>query len=185
MNRYRTRSIGLIVQVYKAYTVYFYTHLFLGNSNLDWKCVGCTVIHEGDSIIVTNRFSEPSAFELSANIFLREAQNVRLTVELVDYVADLVQDNSLARSTLQAYIDYGNDLESQKSNIACNEDCINGIFIGNIDIRNSNLENATYKLVVVIHAFAQDKFKVNLVSIGDLVLASEIFEENKGSSFRT
>ena len=90
----------------------------------------------------------------------------------------------MARSTVQAYIDYGNDQESQKSDIACNEDCINGVFIGNIDVRNSNLESATYKLVVVIHAFAQDKFKVNSVSIGDLVLASEIFEESKGLSFK-
>ena len=119
---------------------------------------------------------------MSTDIFLREGQHVRLTVELVDYVADLVQDNSLARSTVQAYIDYGNDLQSQKSDIACNEDCINGIFIGNIDVKNFNLESATYELVVVIHAFVQDKFKVNLVSIGDLVLASEIFEENKGKS---
>ena len=119
---------------------------------------------------------------MSTEIHLRESQNVRLTVELVDYVADLVQDNSLARSTVQAYIDYGNDLQSQKSDIACNKDCINGVFIGNIDIRNSNLRSDTYKLVVIIHAFTQDKFKVNLISIGDLVLASEIFEESKGKS---
>ena len=85
---------------------------------------------------------------------------------------------------MEAYIDYGNDLHSQKSDIACIKDCINGIFVGNIDVRNSNLKSDTYKLVVVIHAFTQDKFKVNLVSIGDLVLASEIFEESRGKSSR-
>ena len=37
---------------------------------------------------------------------------------------------------------------------------------------------------MIIHAFVQDKFHVNLVSIGDLVLASEIIEENKGKSSR-
>ena len=117
-------------------------------------------------------------------MYLRESQNVRFTVELIDYVADLVQDNSLARTTLEAYIDYGNDLHSQKSDIACIKDCINGIFVGNIDVRNSNFKSNTYKLAVIIHAFTQDKFKVNLVSIGDLVLASEIFEDSKGRSFR-
>ena len=165
-------------------TTSMWLEYFSGNSHLEWQCVDCTVIRDGDAIVVENRFTEPSDFELSTNIYLRESQNVRFTVELIDYVADLVQDNSLARTTVEAYIDYGNDLHSQKSDIACIKDCINGIFVGNIDVRNSNLKSDTYKLVVIIHAFTQDKFKVNLVSIGDLVLASEIFEDSKGWSFR-
>ena len=98
-------------------------------------------------------------------------------------MADLVNDNSLARTTVEAFIDYGDGLQSEKSNIACVNDCVNGIFVGNIDVRNSNLDSDTYKLVVVIHAFLQDKFTVNKVSIGDLVLASEIFQESKGRGF--
>ena len=156
----------------------------LGDSHLNWKCVFCSVIPDGDSIVVENRFGEPSYFELSTEIYLRESQNVRITVELVDYVADLIQDNSLARTTVEAFIDYGNDLHSQTSNMTCIEDCINGIFVGNIDVRNSNTKSDTYTLVVVIYAYTQDKFKVNLVSIGDLVLASEIFEDSKGKSFQ-
>ena len=149
---------------------------------MNWQCVECTVNRDGDSIVVENRFTEHSDFELSTELILRESQNVRITIELVDYVADLVQDNSLARSTVEAYIDYGGDLQSQKSGITCNNDCINGIFVGNIDVRNPNLKSDTYKLVVNIHAFTQDKFKMNLVSIGDLVLASKIFDESKGKS---
>ena len=156
----------------------------LGNSHLKWKCVDCSVIPDGDSIVVENRFGEPTNFELSTEIYLRESQNVRLTIELVDYVADLIQDNSLARTTVEVYIDFGNDVHSQTSNVTCIEDCINGIFVGNIDVRNSNLKRDTYKLVVVIHAFSQDKFKLNLVSIGDLVLASKIFESSKGKSLK-
>ena len=152
----------------------------LGNSHLDWNCDGCIVVRDGDSIVVENRFTEHSDFELSTDLYIRESQNVRITIELVDYMADLVNDNSLARTTVEAYIDYGDELQSQKSNIACVNDCVNGIFVGNIDVRNSNLDSDTYKLVVVIHAFLQDKFKVNKVSIGDLVLASEIFQESKG-----
>ena len=153
---------------------------YLGNSYLDWKCVDCTVVHDGDSIVVENRFTEHSDFELSANIQLRESQNVRLTIELVDYVADLVQDNSLARTTVEAYIDYGDDFHTQKSDIACIKDCINGIFVGNIDVKN--WMSGTYKLMVIIHAFTQDKFKLKLVSMGDFLLASEIFEDSKGRS---
>jgi len=152
----------------------------LGNSYLDWNCDGCTVVRDGDSIVVENRFTEHSDFELSTDLYIRESQNVRITIELVDYMADLVNDNSLARTTVEAYIDYRDELHSQKSNIACVNDCVNGVFVGNIDVRNSNLDSDTYKLVVVIHAFLQDKFKVNKVSIGDLVLASEIFQESKG-----
>ena len=147
--------------------------------------VDCSIIPDGDSIVIENRFGEPSDFELSTNIYLRESQNIRMTVMLVDYVADMIQDNSLARSKVEAYIDFGNDVHSQKSDIVCNKDCIHGIFTGNIDIRNSNLRSDIYKLVVIIHAYTQDKFQVNLVSIGDLVLASEIFENSKGKSFRS
>ena len=115
-------------------------------------------------------------------MYIRESQNVRITIELVDYMADLVNDNSLARTAVEAYIDYGGELQSQKTAISCVNDCDNGIFVGNIDVRNSNLNSDTYKLVMVIHAFTQDTFKVNKVSLGDLVLASEIFEESKGKS---
>ena len=153
-----------------------------GNSNLEWNCIDCNVRNEDDSIVVENRFTEPGDFELSTDIYLHELQNVRFTVELIDYVADLVQDNSLARTTVEAYIDYGNGLHSLKSDIACIQDCLKGIFVGNIDVTNSNSRSDIYKVVLVIHAFAQDKFKVNLVSVGDLVLASEIFEESKGKS---
>ena len=153
-----------------------------GNSHLEWECVDCTVIPDGDSIVVENPFNEPNYFELSTDIYLQESQNVRLTVNLIDYVADLIKDNSLARTTVEAYIDYGNGLNSLKSYIACNKDCINGIFDGNIDVRNSNLGNGTHKLVVVLHGYREDKFKVNQISIGDLVLASEIFEDSKGKS---
>ena len=152
----------------------------LGSSHLDWNCVGCTVVRDGDSIVVENRFTEHTDFELSADLYISESQNLRIAIELVDYMADLVHDNSFAATTVEAYIDYGNELQSQKSGIACVNDCVNGIFVGNIDVRNSNLDSDTYKLVVVIHAFLQDKFKVNKVSIGDLVLASEIFQESKG-----
>ena len=130
-----------------------------------------------------NRFDEPSDFELSTEIHLRESQNVRLSIKLVDFVADLVQDDSIARSKVQAYIDYGNGLHSPKSDIVCNKDCIKGIFLGDIDVRNSYFESDTYKLTVVIHAFAQDKFYVNLISVGDLVLSSEVIESSEGKSF--
>ena len=94
----------------------------------------------------------------------------------------MVQDNSLARTTVEAFIDYGNDFHSEKSDISCIKDCINGLFVGNIDVKNWML--GTYKLVVVIHAFTQDTFKLKQVSLGDFVLASKIFEDSKGKEFQ-
>ena len=58
---------------------------------MDWRCEGCTIVRDEDSIIVHNRFAEPSDFEISTDIEIIESQNVRITIELVDYVADLVQ----------------------------------------------------------------------------------------------
>ena len=44
-----------------------------------------------ESIIVENRFTEPNDFEISTDIDILESQNIRLTVEITDYIADLVQ----------------------------------------------------------------------------------------------
>ena len=58
---------------------------------MDWRCDGCTIVCDEDSVIVNNRFAEPTDFEISTDIKILESQNVRITIELVDYVADLVQ----------------------------------------------------------------------------------------------
>lgn len=58
---------------------------------MDWHCEGCTIVRHEDSIIVNNGFAEPTDFEISTDIEILESQNVRITIELVDYVADLVQ----------------------------------------------------------------------------------------------
>ena len=92
----------------------------------------------------------------------------------------LIEDNLLARSSLTAFIDYGNGLESDKVQILCNQDCLNGVFIGNMDVRHANQVSGRFKLVIVIHGYMNDKFRVDLVSFGDLVLASEINEESRG-----
>ena len=81
---------------------------------------------------------------------------------------------------MEAFLDYGNELESEKTNIQCNAACLNGIFLGNIDVRNSFARSGTFKLVIVIHGYMNDKFRVDLVSLGDLILSSEIFEDSRG-----
>ena len=57
------------------------------------------------------------------------------------------------------------------------------MFIGNLDIRHANPTNGTFKLVIIIHGYMNDKLRLDLVSLGDLVLAAEIFEENKGMNY--
>ena len=43
--------------------------------------------------------------------------------------------------------------------------------------------SGTFKLMIVIYGRKSDKFRVNTVAFGDLVLASEIKEESKGTCF--
>ena len=88
--------------------------------------------NDENSIVVTNRFSEPEIFQLSTEIYLNEGQNVRLTIELVDYVANLVQSNDMARSSIEAFLDYGDQVYSAKTNITCMTDCLKGKFEGNL-----------------------------------------------------
>ena len=67
----------------------------------------------------------------------------------------------------------------------CNRDCLNGFFGGNIDVRNSLSKSGTFKLVITIHGYVNDKFRIDIVSLGDLILSSEIFSDSKGKIFIT
>ena len=102
-----------------------------------------------------------------------------MTVHLVDYVADLIGDNSLARSSFQAYIDYGDDVQSQKTHLECKKECSKGVFIGDIDVKNEIPNSGIYSLKIEIYAYKEDKFRVNLLSLGDFILAPKIFDESK------
>ena len=154
--------------------------MFLGNSELNWDCTDCTVVREGDAIKVENRFGEPSDFVLSTTLYIEESQNVRLTIKFVDYVADLIQDNTHSKTSIEAYLDYG-EIDSPKTLLVCAEDCLQGIFEGNLDIQNPNRESGAFKLIVKIHAYNLDRFKMNLISLGSLILKSEIFEKSRGT----
>ena len=82
--------------------------------------------------MISNRFSEPAQFQISTDILVREGQNVRLTIELIDYVADLVQDNAMARTSIEAFLDYGENIFSPITNVTCSLDCLKGKFDGNL-----------------------------------------------------
>ena len=97
-----------------------------------WTCQDCSYSTVNDTIKITNEFSEPNDFEISTDIFLAENQNVRLTVTLVDYVANLIRDNSMARSSIEAFLDYGNNALSPTSKIICSNDCLKGTFGGDL-----------------------------------------------------
>ena len=96
---------------------------------------------------------------------------------------NFIKDNSLARSAIEVFLDYGDGTESERRNILCSRDCLNGLFAGNIDVRNSFSKNGTFKLVIIIHGYVNDKFRVDIISLGDLILSSEIFTESKGNDF--
>ena len=46
--------------------------------------------HDGNSIIVDNSFNPPNDFELSTEISILESQNVRISIELIDQIADMI-----------------------------------------------------------------------------------------------
>ena len=101
-----------------------------------WNCVDCTIVNDGDGIIVENRFGDPSVFEIATEIMLNEDQNVRVTLEFLDYVADIVGDNSVARSNIEVFLDYGDNVVSPITRMECNSECLNGYFNGNLGIRD-------------------------------------------------
>lgn len=62
----------------------------------------------------------------------------------------------------------------------CSNDCLRGTFSGNLDVRNTHPGHGFYELVINVHAYNLDKFMLKMISVGDLVLKSEVFEESKG-----
>ena len=128
-------------------------NIWIGKSNLAWHCDGCTFANDGDGIIVENRFGEPTEFQLSTELSLKENQNVRLTVDFVDYVANLISDSSTARSSVNGFMDYGNNVQSPKTTMICSTDCLNGTFTGNlgklVDQMMSSSINHKYKIEMI------------------------------------
>ena len=52
--------------------------------------------------------------------------------------------------------------------------------MGSIDVRNPNLEPGSYQLIINLFGSQHDVFKLDMISLGDLVLASQVFEASKG-----
>ena len=148
---------------------------------MDWNCVACAVaFQDGGSIEVSNPFTEIDNYQLKTNIVVSPSQNLRLTIQLIDYIANWIGDNSFAGSSLEAFLDYGDGVYSPKSIINCRTDCFQGVYIGNIDIRNPSSQTGSYLLIINLYGLQHDVFKLDLISFGDLVLASHVFEESEG-----
>ena len=148
---------------------------------MEWNCVACTVsFQDGGSIEVSNPLTEIGNYQLATNIVVSPSQNLRLTIHLIDYIANWIGDNSFAESSLEAYLDYGDGVHSPKSIINCRTDCLKGVYIGNIDLRNPSLLTGSYQLIINLYGLQHDVFKLDLISFGDLVLASQVYEESEG-----
>ena len=81
---------------------------------------------------MSNRFNDPEFFQLTTSLLVKEGQNVRLTIELVDYIADIAQNNAFARTSIEAFLDYGENIISAKTNMTCYNDCLKGRYEGNL-----------------------------------------------------
>ena len=67
-------------------------------------------------------------------------------MNLVDFIADFTHDSSVAHSTIEGFIDYGNGKLSVPSMFDCSEECVKGRYEGNFDIRNSRYEEGQFKV---------------------------------------
>ena len=68
-------------------------------------------------------------------------------MNLVDFIADFTHDSSLAHSSIEGFIDYGDEKLSILSKLECSKECLKGRYEGNFDIRNSR--NAEGKFEVI------------------------------------
>ena len=83
-------------------------------------------------------------------------------INLVDFIADSVDDSSLAHSTVEGFIDYGNGKSSIISSLDCSKECLKGRYDGNFDIRNSRYEDGQFRVMSKIKV---PKLTLNIASI--------------------
>ena len=63
-------------------------------ATLRWDCQDCQAVRNGDSIEIKNQFYDPSLFVTSVELYLKSDQDVRVSLELTDFVANLLDDSS-------------------------------------------------------------------------------------------
>ena len=68
-------------------------------------------------------------------------------MNLVDFIADFTHDSSVAHSTIEGFIDYGNGKLSITSMLDCSKECLKGRYEGTFDIRNSRYEEGQFKVI--------------------------------------
>ena len=90
-NTSRYQQITIYNSLYVIVNRWDSINFFSGSFYLNWQCIDCTINYERDSVTVDNRFAEPNDFELLTEIYIHEFQNIRVTVELKDYVADMIK----------------------------------------------------------------------------------------------
>ena len=60
----------------------------------------CRVTLAGESAQVRVEHEESAEFEIITNLYVNETQNIRLTIGLTDFVADIFGDSSVAKIKL-------------------------------------------------------------------------------------
>ena len=68
-------------------------------------------------------------------------------MKLVDFIADFTQDSSLAHSSIEGFIDYGDGKLSILSKLDCSKQCLKGSYEGNFDIRNSRYAEGQFQVI--------------------------------------
>ena len=68
-------------------------------------------------------------------------------MNLVDFIADFTQDSSLAHSSIEGFIDYGDEKLSILSKLECSKECLKGRYEGNFDIRNSRNAEGQFQVM--------------------------------------
>ena len=66
----------------------------------------------------------------------------RLAIEIEDHAAIKTEDNTFATTVLTAYIQHS-ESESKHKTIDCKEECLQGVYKGNLDIIN-NLQQKSH-----------------------------------------
>ena len=72
---------------------------------------------------------------------MNNKQKVRVAIKVVDFLYSLLRDATASRTDFVIYLEYSDGNLSDRKQLKCSNDCIDGQFSGFIDINNNKNDN--------------------------------------------
>ena len=98
-------------------------------------------------------FEQPRPFSVETQLHAEAGQNVRVNFEAIDFISSILGDDSSAQLEFNVSLLYSDDSSTDYNQFLCSNSCVDGKFIGHIDVENSKTD--TVKVTLCLFFFIE------------------------------